>query len=647
MRGPRYVSTLAVSFMVSLIVLAATPAHAASAGDRCGGLKTKGAARYAKGALSCQADAVQRGEPIDAACLAKSTARLATAFAKAELPGGCVTADDESAAASATDAFRDSLDALLAPAPDDAARACAAAKTKAVGRCVARRLGCYGKSAVRGMGPGAPCLAMATDRLAAGFTAAEAAGGCTTMGDTVALRALADVAVSTLVRALSPVCGDAIAGPTQACEPADDAGCPGHCSTACACVLPPVCGDGVAELPEECDDGNVDDNDGCSASCVLENEGALCAGVRTFAGTAINAVLVSNDFEVPLYVTAPRLDPRHLFVVEREGYIRLLDLANNTVQTTAFLDLHDLTTTGGERGLLSMAFDPAYEQNRRFYVSHTNTSGDLVLARYETSAGNPGAADESTRQELLVVPHPGASNHNGGQLQFRNDGYLYWSMGDGGEGVDAQNPATMLGKLLRIDVHHDTPPLATVPPTNPYYVDGSAMNEYVWAVGLRNPWRFSFDRATGDLYIGDVGAGSVEEVDFTPAAAGGGQNYGWNTFEGSTCHRAPCPDPPVGYTMPVFEYPHIGGGCAVMGGYAYRGCALPAFAGTYFFSALCSSFVKTFEMAGGVATNITDRTDDAKSLGNSFTSVLSWGEDARGEIYVVAGNNGVYRVVGE
>jgi hypothetical protein len=289
-----------------------------------------------------------------------------------------------------------------------------------------------------------------------------------------------------------------------------------------------------------------------------------------------------------------------------------------------------------------MAFDPAYETNGRFFVSYTNNSGDLTLARYEVDSMNSNLADESTREELLVVPHPGAENHNGGQIQFGGDGYLYWSMGDGG-GVNSQDDESMLGKLLRINVTHDTAPFATVPLTNPHYVDGPTDLEYIWAKGLRNPWRFSFDRGTGDLYIGDVGAGTIEEIDYAPASSTGGENYGWNTFEGSTCHNPPCPEPPTGFTFPIHEYTH-GNGCAVMGGYVYRGCAMPDLAGTYFFSDLCAADILTFEVVGGLKTDFTDRTDDAKSAGAVFTGVVSWGQDARGEIYIIHGNNSIYRM---
>lgn len=635
---------LGMAAVVAAFVMAgAQPSAADFAADRCGGVKTKAAAKYAKAFFGCHASALERGEAVDSGCTTKAATLLASAFDKAEALGGCVTADDEAAAQAIADAARVAVDALLTPGPTDEARACASAKMKASGRHVQVRLGCYGKGAVRGTGPGDDCLARADEKLAAGFSRAETRGGCSTSGDTDAVRGVDDSAVEDLVRILSPACGDSILGPSQECDKGDDAACPALCSKLCACLPPPVCGDGVAGLPEECDDANLTDNDGCSASCRLENASALCAGVAPASGTDIDAVFVSNDFVAPTYLTAPRLEPARLYVVERAGYVRILNLADDSVEPIPFLDISDLTTVSGERGFFSMAFDPHYETNRRFFVSYTNTSGDLVLARYEADSGNPDVADESTRHELLVIPHPGAQNHNGGQVQFGGDGFLYWSMGDGGTGTNSQDDASMLGKLLRLDVDHDSAPFVSVPLGNPHYVDGTGDLEYVWAKGLRNPWRFSFDRSNGDLYIGDVGGGSVEEIDFAPGTSPGGENYGWSLFEGSTCRNPPCADPPAGFTMPVHEYPH-GRPCAVMGGYVYRGCTMPDLAGTYFFSDYCAAFVRTFEVVGGAATSVTDRTRDARSEGAFLTGVVSWGEDARGEIYIINGNNSIYRM---
>jgi cysteine-rich repeat protein len=633
---------LLVALVAVLVAGGVERAAADVAADRCGGVKAKAAAKYARSVFQCYASALRDGEAVDPECPSKAAGKIAASFDKAELAGGCVTSDDEAGAQAIVDAARSDVETLLAPDPGEDALACASTKLKTAGRHVQGRLACYGKAAARSLPPGEECLEMAYARLVSGFSKAESRGGCTNTGDLDAARGIDDDAVESLVRALSPVCGDAIQGPSQECEIGDEAGCPGLCTAGCLCAFPPECGDGEAELPEECDDGGLVDGDGCSASCQLENLGALCTGVPQATGTGIDAIFVSSDFAAPTFLTAPPLDATRLFVTEREGYVRILNLVDNSVNAVPFLDINDLTTTGGERGLFSMAFDPDYETNGRFYISYTNTGGDLVLARYEVDPGDPDIADESTREELLLVPHPGASNHNGGQVQFSPDGYLYWSMGDGG-GPNSQDDESMLGKMLRLDVDHDTAPFATVPPSNPDYAGGTSDLEYVWAKGLRNPWRFSFDRETGDLYIGDVGAGDREEIDYQPASSTGSENYGWPIFEGNTCNNGPCPDPPTGFTFPIYEYSH-GGGCAVMGGYVYRGCAMPDLEGTYFLSDLCAGFVRTFEVSGGVLTNFADRTMDARSAGATFTGVVSWGQDARGELYIINGNNSIYRM---
>ncbi|MFN2428269.1 MAG: PQQ-dependent sugar dehydrogenase, partial [Candidatus Binatia bacterium] len=450
------------------------------------------------------------------------------------------------------------------------------------------------------------------------------------------------------VASLSPVCGDSILGPTQQCDGGDDLACPGLCNSSCACVFPPDCGDGNAVLPEECDDSNQMNGDGCSSSCTLEDASALCAGVPSAAGTAIDAVLVSAAFIAPIHATAPPLDPSRLFVVEREGRIRILNLADNTIEATPFLDIVDIVDTAGEGGLLSMAFDPAYDTNRRFFVYYTNNSGNIEIARYETLLADPNVADESTAQLVLGISHPFASNHNGGQLAFGADGYLYAATGDGGTGGDnAQDDGSMLGKVLRFDVAVDAPPYFAVPPTNPGYVDGSSQLELIWAKGLRNPWRFSFDKSTGDMLTADVGQNSLEEINFQAASSTGGENYGWDIFEGTSCHDPDplpmCPAPPTGFTMPIHEYSHALG-CSITGGFVYRGCAMPDLAANYFYSDYCTPFLRTVEISGGAAINPVNRTSDATDGGATLNNILSFGEDARGEIYILRQNGVVYRI---
>jgi hypothetical protein len=407
----------------------------------------------------------------------------------------------------------------------------------------------------------------------------------------------------------------------------------------CATAPAAVCGDGTVGRSEECDDGNTTGGDGCSATCELEAAApALCAGVPSVAGTTLTSVVVASGLDRPTSVAAPRLDPSRVFVTEQSGRIRLVK--NGVLLPTAFLNLAAKTSTScpySEQGLLGLAFDPDYETNGRFYVDYTDTSGDTVIARY-TATGGPRTADTADASSATILRGPIAqpfANHNGGQLQFGPDGFLYVGMGDGGSGCDpggrAQDDASLLGKLLRIDVNAPAP-------ANPF--------DDVWAKGLRNPWRFSFDRANGNLYIADVGQGEREEVDVVTAPVPAGLNYGWDFFEGDQCaNTLSCPDsvcPPsaAGFTMPLLVFDH-GQGCSITGGYVYRGCAMPDLRGTYFYSDYCSAFLRTFVFSGGVATNPQDRTGDVEPL----ASVTTLGEDARGEIYVAeqgscSGSNG-------
>jgi len=423
------------------------------------------------------------------------------------------------------------------------------------------------------------------------------------------------------------------------------------------CSLPPapVCGDGVAEGSEECDDGGTASGDGCSATCELENRSALCAGVPSVSGTALASVRVAHGLTRPVHVTAPPLDPSRLFIVEQGGLVKILK--NGVVLPAPFLDIRSRVSCCGERGLLSLAFHPDYEANGYFFVNYTNTAGDTEVRRFSVSA-NPDQADASSSVLVIAIPQDFA-NHNGGQIAFGPDGYLYVGMGDGGSGGDpnerSQDPMQLLGKMLRLDV--SVMPYA-IPATNPFVGDPGVRDE-IWALGLRNPWRFAFDRDTGDLYIADVGQNQFEEVDVQPAASSGGENYGWDVFEGNACYEptppaTSCPSPPLGFTFPVLVYDHSVG-CSITGGHVYRGCRLPDLRGTYFYSDFCSPFVKTFRgVSGGVAQNLGDVTADiAPGGGLSIGGLSSFGEDARGELYLVdygGGANGqgeVYKIVPE
>jgi glucose/arabinose dehydrogenase len=334
-----------------------------------------------------------------------------------------------------------------------------------------------------------------------------------------------------------------------------------------------------------------------------------------------------------------------LFVVEREGRVRLL--RRDTLAARAFLDVRGKISAVAEDGLFSLAFHPQYQVNGRFYVFFTNLDGDIRVVRYLVSA-NPDSADEAAADTILAVPHPLAGttlpfgNHHGGQLQFGPDGKLYVSLGDGGCCGDplgnGQRKHTLNGKLLRLDVDGATG--YVVPPDNPFVGDTSYAPE-IWALGLRNPWRFSFDKETGDLYIGDVGDGSWEEVDVAPAGAGGGggggkgANYGWNTMEGKHCYTgASCNQ--AGLVLPLVEYPHTEG-CSVTGGYVYRGTRVAALAGQYLFADYCSGFVRGL-LGDGSWRNLTTQLSPG-------TAIVSFGEDARGDVYIVTLTGGVYRIV--
>jgi cysteine-rich repeat protein len=410
------------------------------------------------------------------------------------------------------------------------------------------------------------------------------------------------------------------------------------------------CGNRVAEGSEDCDDGNASAADGCTPSCALVSRSAACEGVSGAFGDTVAAELVTDQLDTPTFATAPPLDPHRVFVTEQAGRIRVIE--DGVLLPEPFLSITGDVLCCGERGLLSVAFHPDYASNRRFFVYYNDDDGGIVIARYEATA-DPNVADPASKRVLLRIPHPTYGNHNGGQLAFGPDGYLYVGTGDGGGGGDpdenAQDPTRLLGKLLRIDVDVDSRPWRRVPPGNPNFGSGAKAG-LVWATGLRNPWRFGFDRGTGDLYVADVGQGSIEEIDVQPASSTGGENYGWDVFEGSQCYEptppaVSCPDR-TPFTFPVLEYDH-GQGCAVTGGYVYRGCALPELRGTYFYSDFCSSFVRTFRgVAGGVAQDQRDFSTDLEPAGaRTLNNVVSFGEDARGEVYVVDQDGELYRIV--
>ena len=349
---------------------------------------------------------------------------------------------------------------------------------------------------------------------------------------------------------------------------------------------------------------------------------------------------ISTSFSEPLFLTFAPGDATRLFVVEKDGLIRILE--NGAILPAPFLDLTAITTKNNEQGLLGLAFAPDYENSGRFYVSYTTDGstpgGKSVIARYHVSS-DPNLADAASDTTILEADQP-YINHNGGMIVFGSDGLLYVGFGDGGNAGDPQGHGQsrndLLGSLLRLDVSGAG---YTVPPNNPFVGAGGVRGE-LWNYGLRNPWRFSFDRRTGDLYIADVGQADREEVNVQPAA-GGGENYGWNTMEGSECYPPGSSCNKSGLTLPVLEYDH-GAGCSITGGYVYRGTALPDIVGTYFYSDYCAGFLRSFKWRGGMITE-QHSWPGAQPPGN----VTSFGEDLAGELYILTMQGGVYKLVAE
>ncbi len=347
---------------------------------------------------------------------------------------------------------------------------------------------------------------------------------------------------------------------------------------------------------------------------------------------------VTRGFVNPTAVTNAGDGSGRLFVVQREGQIWIVN-PGGAVSEEPFLDVAGIVRASNEQGLLGLTFHPDYEDNGRFFISYTaRPDAPDVIAEYHVTS-DPDRADPASGRVLVSFPDP-APNHNGGALAFGPDGYLYISMGDGGGQDDqfqnSQNLNSLLGKLLRIDV--DGTPTAgknyAIPPTNPF-VDGGGAPE-IWAYGMRNPWRMSFDRAWGDLYIGDVGGGAWEEIDRQPADAPGGLNYGWPIMEGRHCRTGSCTI--SDFVQPIAEYSHDTGGCAVIGGYVYRGEAQPELEGVYVFADWCTGVVYTLQVDQGTIT--------PKPVLDSGLAPSAFGEDESGEVYLVDwAGGGLYRVV--
>ncbi|HEY7724535.1 MAG TPA: PQQ-dependent sugar dehydrogenase [Anaeromyxobacteraceae bacterium] len=365
-----------------------------------------------------------------------------------------------------------------------------------------------------------------------------------------------------------------------------------------------------------------------------------CADLAPVAGTAFKLrTVVSSGLESPVHLAAPAGDAHRLFVVEQPGRVRVVK--DGVLLSTPYLDLVDRVVYGGERGLLSVAFHPAFASNGKLYVYYTGAGGEVRISEFTAPSPQADSADPGTEVNLVAIAHGTYTNHNGGLVLFGPDGFLYAGVGDGGGGGDpfgsGQDTASLLGKLLRIDVASPGTPV----PGNPF---ASAVYDH----GLRNPWRFSFDRLTGDLYIGDVGQNAWEEIDFKPAPSPGqappaGTNWGWNLMEGTHCYAAPGCDPAAqGLALPILEYGH-GEGQSVTGGHVYRGPVMPDLAatGTYFYADFYA-FVRTFRVVMGRATSPQDVTAD---LGVSVGNVSSFGEDGCGELYVVSYGGAIHKLV--
>jgi glucose/arabinose dehydrogenase len=334
---------------------------------------------------------------------------------------------------------------------------------------------------------------------------------------------------------------------------------------------------------------------------------------------AVHLVRIAH-FDAPVYATPAPGEPGSLYVVEQAG--RILVLKGGRISSTPFLDIRSLVVSGGEQGLLSVAFDPHYEQNHRFYVDYTDRNGDTRVVQYRSDGTK--AIPASAKQLLFVKDF--ASNHNGGQLQFGPNGFLYWGNGDGGGGGDpehnGQSLARPFAKIMRLNVDAAKPRWTLV------------------AYGLRNPWRFSFDRTTGDLYIGDVGQGAWEEIDYLKRGTGTVANFGWNRYEGNHVYDSSTRLLAHGrYHRPVAEYSHSEG-CSVTGGYVYRGAKIPAVAGRYFYGDYCSGTIWSLKIANGKATSV--RVEPFKVDGLS-----SFAQGSDGELYLMSVNSGsFYRLAG-
>ncbi|MCA1834039.1 MAG: sorbosone dehydrogenase family protein [Actinomycetota bacterium] len=354
----------------------------------------------------------------------------------------------------------------------------------------------------------------------------------------------------------------------------------------------------------------------------------------------VNFSRVNTGLSSPVAIAAPNDGTGRIFVVEQAGRVRMRT-SSGALQSAPYLNIASKVQSGGERGMLGIAFHPSFQSTRYFFVSYTDGNGALVVARFRASSYTSTIVSASSETDFLKVDHPGYANHNGGQLQFGPDGYLYIGTGDGGGGGDPSNNAhdtsKLLGKILRIDVNRACSGLSyCIPSSNPYASSSTARKE-VWEYGLRNPWRFSFDRSAGYLWIADVGQGSIEEIDRI-ATGSSGKNFGWDCWEGTHVYTTATYCTPLSSTIrPVTQYDHSSGDCAVIGGFVYRGSRYAAnMGGVYLYGDYCTGRVRAL-----LNTSSGWQTRQVYDHGSAITS---FGEDASREMYAVDTDGGLYRV---
>lgn len=378
-----------------------------------------------------------------------------------------------------------------------------------------------------------------------------------------------------------------------------------------------------------------------------------CAAAVSAGTPVLDTVRIVSGLALPLWVGQAPGDDDRLFIIEQrsgnQGRIRIFKQSTNTLLVTPFLTV--TVTTGNEQGLLGLAFHPDYQNNGKFYINYTNAAGTTIVAEYLRS-GNPDLADLASANQILSVAQP-FSNHNCGWMAFGPDNYLYIGFGDGGSAGDpgnrAQNGLQLLGKILRVDVNGDDFPADPntdyrIPPDNPF-VGNASFRPEVWDLGVRNPWRNSFDRETGDLYIADVGQNAWEEINVELGTSPGGVNYGWRCYEGNAAFNTAGCLPASNYQFPVHVYSHSFG-CSLTGGYVYRGNAICDLRGTYFFADYCTATIWSFVYAGAPNPPVTNRTAElAPGGGLSINSITSFGEDNAGELYIVDQGGEIFKLV--